>query len=191
MDKKFPYGYDVSAYIDRAFEQMKADFPWAKREMIADSTNLGIEKIGDEYQYVAYRSQYDGSLVPRSLDIDSEEFLRRLTCDCDWELSRANPVKETIDVPAACACSGDWFLEFYRIQKHVLGGYSAYVQAGNRSAGGSRTFFIPASYLKLPWEEFIGKYLELVPPCSFFVGRDDLENAPGLKEFLGFSESVS
>jgi hypothetical protein len=26
MSEKFPYGYDVNAYIDKAFEQMKADF---------------------------------------------------------------------------------------------------------------------------------------------------------------------
>ena len=29
MNEKFPYGYDLNAYIDKAFEQMKADFPWA------------------------------------------------------------------------------------------------------------------------------------------------------------------
>lgn len=27
MNEKFPYGYDLNAYIDKAFEQMKADFP--------------------------------------------------------------------------------------------------------------------------------------------------------------------
>ena len=32
MSEKFPYGYDLNAYIDKAFEQMKADFPWATRE---------------------------------------------------------------------------------------------------------------------------------------------------------------
>jgi hypothetical protein len=96
-------------------------------------------------------------------------------------------VKEYIDVPATNTYSCDWYLEIYRIRKHELGGYSAYVQAGNRSAGGSRTFFIPVSYLRLPWEEFLDKYLELVSPGSFYVGRKDLENCPGLKEFLGFS----
>ena len=70
MVKKFPYGYDVNAYIDKAFEQY-------------------------------------------------------------------------IDVPATNTYSCDWYLEIYRIRKHELGGYSAYVQAGNRSAGGSRT----SSYL--------------------------------------------
>ena len=36
MNEKFPYGYDLNAYIDKAFEQMKADFPWATRDMIAE-----------------------------------------------------------------------------------------------------------------------------------------------------------
>ena len=186
MSEKFPYGYDVNAYIDKAFEQMKADFPWATREMIAEHTNLGIEKMDDEYQYVSYHSQYDGTLKPSPEDIDCETFLRRLASGRDWELERANPVKETIDVPTANTCRGDWYLECYRIRKHELGGFSAYVTAGNRSAGGSRTFFIPASYFKLPWEEFLDKYLDLVPPGSFYATRTDLETAPGLKEFLGY-----
>ena len=183
MDKKFPYGYDLNAYIDKAFEQMKADFPWATRDMIAEHTCYGIEKVGDDYQYVRYYS----FCSPEILNVDSEEFIRRLTQDHDWELEKANPVKERIDVEASNRCSGDWFLECYRIQKHEKGGYSVYVTAGNRSAGGSKTVFIPASYFKLSWEEFLNKYLDLATPGSFYVGRKDLENCPGLKEFLNFS----
>ena len=56
MNEKFPYGYDLNAYIDKAFEQMKADFPWATRDMIAEHTYYGIEKVGDDYQYVRYGS---------------------------------------------------------------------------------------------------------------------------------------
>ena len=82
-----------------------------------------------------------------------------------WDFEIANPVKESINVPTSNTCSGDWYLEAYRIRKHKLGGYSAFVQAGNRSAGGSRTFFIPASYFKQIWDDFLDKYLELVPPA--------------------------
>ena len=117
-------------------------------------------------------------------ELDPE--IRLLASDHDWELERANPVKESFSVPATTKCWGDWHLEIYQIRKHELGGYSAYVQAGNRSAGGSRTFFIPRSYLKLPWEEFLDKYLDLVSPGPFYVSRANLENAEGLKEFLGF-----
>ena len=83
MREKFPYGYDVNAYIDKAFEQMKADFPWATREMIADNTNLGIEKMDGEYQYVSYHSQYDGTRKAYKEDLDCEEFLRRLASGRD------------------------------------------------------------------------------------------------------------
>ena len=183
MNEKFPYGYDLNAYIDKAFEQMKADFPWATRDMIAEHTCYGIEKVGDDYQYVRYCS----FCSPDILNVDCEEFIRRLTQDHDWELEKANPVKECIDVEASNRCSGDWFLECYRIQKHEKGGYSVHVTAGNRSAGGSKTVFIPASYFKLSWEEFLDKYLDLATPGSFYVGRKDLENCPGLKEFLNFS----
>ena len=134
MDDRFPYGYDVNAYIDKAFEQMKADFPWATMDMIAEHTNCGIEKMGDGYQYVSYWSNSEGKIEAYPIDTDCDGFLKRLADGHDWELERANPVKESIDVPATNTCSGDWYLEIYRIQKHELGGYSAYVQAGNRSS---------------------------------------------------------
>ena len=188
MDDRFPYGYDVNAYIDKAFEQMKADFPWATRDIIAEHTYYGIAKVGDEYQYVAFWNNNEGKPEPYPQKTDCEGFIKMLAEGHEFQLECANPVREYIDVPATNTCSGDWYLEIYRIQKHEQGGYSAHVQAGNRSAGGSRTFFIPASYLKLPWEEFLDKYLELVSPGPFYVGRRDLENCPGLKEFLGFSK---
>ena len=54
----------------------------------------------------------------------------------------------------------------------------------------ARTFFIPASYFKLPWDEFLDKYLQLVSPGPFYVDRDDLENTKGLKTFLGYEETT-
>lgn len=183
--KKFPYGYDVNAYIDKAFEQLKENFPWATRDMIAEDTNLDIEKMGDDYQYVRFYME-NGIRKSDPIDIECAEFISRLYSGHEWRLEHANPVKEEIDVPTTTTNSGDWFLEIYRIRKHVKGGYSTYVQAGNRSAGGSRTYFIPASYFKLPWEEFLGKYLDLVTAGACYVDRSDLKNCPGLKEFLGY-----
>ena len=186
MDEKFPYGYDVNAYINKAFEQMKADFPWATKEMITEHNYYGIEKQGETYQYVSYSALGGGNRKAYPLNIDSGEFIRRIADGHDWELERANPVAAFIEVKAKNTFSGGWHLEDYRIQKHQLGGYSANITAGNRSAGGSRTFFIPASYFKLPWEEFLDRYLDLVSPGPFYVGRDDLERDPRIKEFLGF-----
>ena len=141
MDKKFPYGYDVNAYIDKAFEQMKADFPWATRDMIAEHTCYGIEKVGGDYQYVAYWNNDKGQREAFPQKTDCEGFLKSLVEGHEWELEHANPVKEYINVPATCTYSCDWYLD---------------------------------------------KYLDLVSPGSFYVGRKDMENCPGLKEFMGF-----
>jgi hypothetical protein len=95
-------------------------------------------------------------------------------------------VKESFFVRPARVSSAGWDLEIYKIEKRELGGFSVYIQAGNRSAGASKSFYIPQDYFKLPWEEFLDKYLQLASPSSFYVNKTDLENAPGLKEFLGF-----
>ena len=187
MSKKFPYGYDISVYLDKAFDKMKETFFWAAKEMLRKEWTYAIEKQENgRYAYVSYYHWDSGKVDRDVLNCDFEGFVHHFIDVNEWTVVGKNPVKESINVPATRSCSGDWYLEIYRIQKHELGGYSAYVQAGNRSAGGSRTFFIPQTYFKLPWEEFLDKYLELVPPSPFYVSREDLENASGLKEFLGY-----
>ena len=32
MNEKFPYGYDVNFYIDKAFEQMKESYFWTTKD---------------------------------------------------------------------------------------------------------------------------------------------------------------
>ena len=188
MNDKFPYGYDVDVYIEKAFERMKETFFWATKEMLRKEQTYAIEEVDGEYQYVSYYHWSDGKTERRVMNCDYEGFVHQFIDFNEWSVGNANPVKETFNVPSTRHCSGGWYLEIYRIQKHELGGYSAFVQAGDRSAGGSRTFFIPPAYLKLPWEEFLDKYLELVPPGPFYVSREDLENAEGLKAFLGYEE---
>ena len=54
MNEKFPYGYDVNVYIDKAFERMKELYPWAKKEMFRKEWSYAIEKVNDEFQFVTY-----------------------------------------------------------------------------------------------------------------------------------------
>ena len=51
MSKKFRYGYDVNAYIDKAFERMKETYFWATKEMLNPEWTYAIEQDEDgEYQ---------------------------------------------------------------------------------------------------------------------------------------------
>ena len=50
MSEKFPYGYDVNAYIDKAFERMKETYFWATKEMLNSEWTYAIEQDeGGEY----------------------------------------------------------------------------------------------------------------------------------------------
>ncbi len=164
MSEKFPYGYDVNAYIDKAFERMKETYFWATKEMLNPEWTYAIEQDEDgEYQYVTY---YDPGSDEKFRTVwkewDYEGFLKHYIHMNGGTAERYNPVKESFFVRPAR------------------------VSSANRSAGASRSFYIPLDYFKLPWEEFLDKYLELAPPSSFYVNKADLENAAGLKEFLGF-----
>ena len=66
-----------------------------------------------------------------------------------------------------------------------MGGYSVFCQAGDRVAGGSRTFFIPPDYFNGTYDEFLDKYIELVPSVFGFT-KEELAEIPELKKFLGY-----
>ena len=188
MNEKFPYGYDVNAYIDKALERMKETYFWATKEMLNPEWTYAIEQDEDgEYQYVTY---YDPGSDEKFRTVwkewDYEGFLKHYIHMNGGTAERYNPVKESFFVRPARISSAGWDLEIYKIEKRELGGFSVYIQAGNRTAGASKSFYIPVDYFKLPWEEFLDKYFELAPPSSFYVNKADLENASGLKEFLGF-----
>ena len=190
MNKKFPYGYDVNVYIDKAFEQMKELYPWAEKNMLRKQWSYAIEKNDHgEYAFVTYFKWSEKDIERTALDCDSEGFIELfINHHSDW-IEMENPVKDVMNVrnliPGGTMIRG-WYIESYEFRSHVKGGYSVFLQAGDRTAGASRTIFIPPAYFKLSWDEFLEKYEELVSPNAFYLGKEELENAPGLKEFLGF-----
>jgi hypothetical protein len=190
MSKKFPYGYDVNVYIDKAFEQLKELYPWAEKSMLRKEYNYAIEKQENgRYAFVSYYTWSDKTTNRQVLDCDSEGFIQIFINHHNSWIEWENPVKEIFNmkdlIPGGTMVHG-WYMECYDIRSHVKGGFSVYLQAGDRSAGASRTIFIPPAYFKLSWNEFLDKYVELVPSFSFYLGREELEKASGLKEFLGF-----
>lgn len=83
---------------------------------------------------------------------------------------------------------GGWWLERYEFYRLASGHCSVYVQAGDRYSGGGREFPIPERCFGGSFEEFLDRYLKIVPPGHFGLGKQDLIGDGALKGFLGFTE---
>ena len=80
-----------------------------------------------------------------------------------------------------------WNLESYVFYKLRTGDYKVSVTAGNRTTGGSREFFItPYCFEAKTYEEFLDRYLEIIPDYSFGLGKKELLPDRKLQEFLGY-----
>lgn len=186
MSKKFPYGYDVNKYIDKAIEKMKFTYPWAKRELFDKRYDYYIEKINNKYQYVYVYHWEDSSKEKKVLYVDGEGFIEQIIWHQEYAIQKYNKVKDVFIVPGQEGkVLHEWHLEAYEFRLHELGGYSLFTQARDRVTGGSRTFFIPPSYFNGSYDDFLDKYIELVPP-SFGFTREELAKIPELKKFLGY-----
>ncbi len=186
MSKKFPYGYDVNLYIDKAIEIMKYTYPWVKRELFDSRYEYSIEKINDKYQYIYTYHWKDSKAEKNVLEVDGEGFINQIIWQQEYTIQEYNKVKEVFVVPGQSGkIIHDWHLERYEFRNHELGGYSVFCQAGDRVTGGSRTFFIPPSYFEGSYEEFLDKYIKLVSPTFGFT-KEELAEIPELKQFLGF-----
>ena len=185
MSKKFPYGYNVDKYIDKAIEKMKYTYPWVNKKIFDKRYKYSIEKIDNNYEYIS-TYHYNKETIRNILKCDGEKFIQEIIYNQEYAVEEANPVKEVFKVPGQSGkILHDWHLENYEFRSHVLGGYSVFCQAGDRVTGGSRTFFIPNDYFKGDYNEFLDKYIKLVPP-SFGFTKDELLNIPELKTFLGY-----
>ena len=188
MNNKFKYGYEVDKYIDKALEIMKETYPWATKEMLRKEYTYKIEKNKNNYEYVSYYKWSDGTIDRNVVAGNADDFIREIISNNRSYIEDANQVKDIYKVPIepGTIISG-WYLERYEFRSHDLGGYSALVQAGDRVTGGTRTFFIPPKYLEGTFDEFLDKYIELVPGY-FGIGKEDLIHNKELKKFLGFKK---
>lgn len=185
MSKKFPYGYNIDNYIEKAIEKMKETYFWVNKDMFDKKYEFSIKKIDNNYQYIS-TYHWDDRDDTKILDCDGEGFIENIINCQRYVVESANKVKEIFEVPgqAGKKLTG-WYLERYEFRSHELGGYSVFVQAGDRVAGGSRTFFIPMSYFSGDYSDFLDKYCNLVP-ASFGFTKKELLNIKELKKFLGY-----
>jgi len=185
---RFFLGTDADKYVDEAVRRLQKTYPWACRDMLNKHYSYAIEDVKGRKEFVKYYT-WDNSETKRySGGWDGELFVEQIVDDHRTHIEWANDVKEVFDVRPdyGVDCHG-WHLESFEFRSHMLGGYSAFVQAGDRSAGGSRTFFFSPDMMSGTFEEFLQKNGELLSG-AFGLDRDYMRNFAGLKEFLGFRE---
>ena len=186
---KFKYKYDINKYLDDVYKKVFELYPWADKDIIKNKYEYFIEKENNHYEFISYFDNYDGKKYREVLDWlkTTDDFYKLVIGRIEDSLIWNTPIKETFKMPVERGSSiHGWYLERYEFNKLITGGYSVFVQAGDRTTGGSRTFLIPQDYFEETYYEFIDKYLELVPPSHFGMSRVDLEDNKELAKFLGF-----
>ncbi len=183
--EKFRYGTDIGVYIKKAFEHVKKDYTWLDEDTAASYWKYSIETVDGEQEFVRrYKDNKEGWTVGCST---AEEFIESVEHDLQEAALDANPAVAEYAVPFGHVETHGWNLERYSFYRLSTGDYKAYVQAGDRVAGGSREFFItPYCFEAETYDEFLDRYLEIVPGWSFGLYKENLLEDEELKKFLGY-----
>lgn len=198
-DEKFPYGLDVNVYLNKAVERIKEKYHyhWADLSLFHKQYRYAIEEEDGQHHFIRY-TIFDKDDIERevldknplnSFDLvkDGDEFIEHVAIDNELAVFYANPKTANYKVKFQPGLEVDhWHIERYEFNKHQSGDYSAFVQAGDRSTGSSRDFFIPPHFLEGTYDEFLDQYQILVPGEQFGLFKEDLIEDKGLKDFLGF-----
>lgn len=197
-DSKFIYGTDVNVYLEKAVERIKEKFGyhWADLSQFHKQYRYAIEEDG-QYHFIRYTIFYEDDIEREVLDVNplnswglvrnGDEFIDRIAYDNEKSVYYANPKIASYEVMFKEGLLVDhWYIERYEFNKHESGDYSAFVQAGDRTTGSSRDFFIPPHFFNGTYEEFLDKYQTLVPGNQFGLFKEDLIKDEGLKKFLGY-----
>ncbi|SCW48075.1 Predicted pyrophosphatase or phosphodiesterase, AlkP superfamily [Ruminococcaceae bacterium YRB3002] len=184
----FILGTDIDAYLEEALRRLRKKYFWAAKELFDTHYTYRIEETDGKKEFVYIYTWDDGTSKRYAEGWDGEMFIEQIVNDQNWAIERANEVREVLDVRPdyGVDCHG-WCLERFEFRSHVLGGYSAFVQAGDRCAGGSREFFFDEDQMSGTFEEFLQKNGELLSG-AFGLTSDYMRSFKGLKEFLGFKE---
>ena len=185
-ERKFKFGMDINVYLDKAFANVKKDYRWADRKTLEKSCRYLIKQVDGEWEFVKdYGKQNGGEYVCNCPS--AEKFIEYVENDYQNAALSANPVVDMYKVPHGCVDIHGWYLERYEFSKLKSGDYKVYVQAGDRTTGGGRDFFItPYCFEAKTYEEFLDRYLEIVPGGAFGLFKQDLLPDMKLKNFLGY-----
>lgn len=183
-EEKFKYGTDIKVYLDKAFNEVKKEYRWFEKKMIKLSYRYVIKEVNGDLEFVTEYKDGNESICEYG---KADDFIEYVEYDYSGEALRANPVVATYEVPFGRVEVHGWYLERYDFMKMKTGDYKVIVQAGDRVTGGTREFFItPYCFEAKTYEEFLDRYLEIVPGGSFGLGKKELLPNKDLKKFLGY-----
>ncbi|MBP5184869.1 MAG: hypothetical protein J6113_07160 [Lachnospiraceae bacterium] len=184
-DRRFKFGMDIRVYLDKAFENVKKDYRWIDRKTLDKACRYVIKQVNGDWEFVKEYGKNGGEYV---CDCPSaEKFIEFVENDYQNAALRVNTVVDVYRVPHGHVILNGWGLERYEFSKLKSGDYKVYVQAGDRVTGGGREFFItPYCFEAKTYDEFLNRYLEIVPGNSFGLNKDDLIADVKLKGFLGY-----
>ena len=184
-EEKFKFGTDINVYLEKAFNKVKKDYRWLDKKMIGKTWQYDIQRVDGDLEFVRkYRDESEYSVY----DVESaERFLECVESDYQSTALHENTITDRYSVPFGHVELHGWNLERYDVYRLETGDYMVRVTAGNRTAGGSRDFFItPYCFEAKTYEEFLDRYLEIVPDYSFGLGKKELLPNKDLKTFLGY-----
>ncbi len=185
ISEKFRYGMNVDIYIEKAYENVKKDYRWLDKKIADKYCSYAIRQINEEWEFL---KKYNGDKDYHICDFGTAEgFIESVEYDYQCAALEANPVVGEYAVSHGHVDLRGWNLEKYVFLKLQTGDYKVYIQAGNRVTGGGRDFFIPPYCFEADtYEEFLNRYLKIVPGESFGLFKTDLLENEELKNFLGY-----
>jgi hypothetical protein len=186
-DVKFAYGMDIETYINMTYEKVKKDYHWLNREMADKYCQYAIIQVDGEWEFARkFRDDKEFHLYDCET---TESLLRNMEYEYQEAALQENPVVAEYAVSFGRVDVNGWGLEKYIIYKLKTGDYKVYVQAGDRTTGGSREFFItPDCFEAKTYGEFLERYLEIVPGGEFGLKKKDLAPNRDLMKFFGYKK---
>lgn len=184
----------IADYQHAILDAMKPDYEWYTLEMLKKIDKITIAQIRD---LVDSRRNQNENDIWREPPLNTPEEVVDTICHdirqkIEWSPSKYLNQLAVYRVPfQPQELLGGWMLENYSFSKYEGNVYFSSATAGDRSAGSSRTFYIPRRIIKgHTYEEFLDAYFnEIASPRAFGLGKEALIHDHALKEFLGFSES--
>ena len=184
-EEKFRFGTDINVYLEKAFNNVKKDYHWLDKKMLGASWQYDIRKVDGDFEFVRRYGNKDKFSV---YDVESaERFIESVEYDYQSEALRKNKTVASYAPSFGHISVHGWNLESYVFYKLQSGDYKVNVTAGDRTTGGSREFLItPYCFEAKTYEEFLDRYLEIVPGYAFGLGKKELLPDKKLKKFLGY-----